>query len=136
VILVSGQTIKPPHDNALPEIYSVQPMGAYGVPHLRPGKPVVLIGKNFAPALAKNRVILRVVRDDPQAPPADCEYGGEIHLTSATTERLEGVAPLGIHDGHYMLYVRVENDGISNPMRIWLGAQASPPPRPIITEAR
>src|SRR5262249_59396059 len=88
---------------AAPEILSVQPIGMNGEPHLQPGKQVILLGRNFSPVLTKNRVSLRIVTDNPQAPPPVCEYAGEIHLTSASPERLDGVAPLFIKSGYYII---------------------------------
>ena len=88
---------------AVPEILSVQPIGVNGEPHLTPGKQVILVGRNFSPVLASNRVSLRVVTDNPQSPPPVCEYVGEIHLTYASPERLEGVAPLSLKNDYYLI---------------------------------
>ncbi len=115
--IVHGQSVKPPNESAAPEILSVQPVGANGEPHLRPGKKVTLLGKNFSSALAKNRVSLRIFTDTPQLPPPLCEYAGEIHLTSASPERLEGVAPLSINEGYYLIWVRVQDGATAIPSR-------------------
>jgi hypothetical protein len=117
---------------AAPEILSVQPIGVNGEPHLRPGKQVVLLGRNFSPVLAKNRVGLRIVTNNPQTPPPICEYAGEIHLTSANPERLEGVAPLSLDSGYYLIWVRVDGAGQSKPVKVWVGSQPPPPSKPII----
>jgi hypothetical protein len=118
---------------AAPEILSVQPMGANGEPHLRPGKQVVLLGGNFSPVLAKNHVSLRIVTDNPQTPPSICEYVGEIHLTSASPERLEGVAPLSLESGYYLIWARVDEAGHSKPVKVWVSSQPPLPSKPIIT---
>jgi hypothetical protein len=116
---------------AAPEILSVQPFGMNGEPHLQPGKQVILLGRNFSPVASKNRVSLRIVTDNPQTPPPVCEYAGEIHLTSASAERLEGVAPLSIKSGYYLIWVRVDGAGPSKPVKVWVGLQPPPPPKPI-----
>jgi hypothetical protein len=118
---------------AAPEILSVQPVGMNGEPHLRPGKQVILLGRNFAPVLTKNRVSLRIMTDNPQTPAHIYEYVGEIHLTSASPERLEGVAPLSIKSGYYLVWVRVDGAGHSKPVKVWVGSQPPPPSTPIIT---
>jgi hypothetical protein len=64
-------------------------------------------------------------------PPPVCEYAGEIHLTSASAERLEGVAPLSIKSGYYLIWVRVDGAGQSKPVKVWVGLQPPPPPKPI-----
>jgi hypothetical protein len=87
-----------------------------GEPHLQPGKQVILLGRNFSPVLIKNRVSLRIVTDNPQTPPPFCEYAGEIHLTSASPERLEGFAPLSIKSDYYLIWVRVDGAGHSKPV--------------------
>ena len=124
-----SKTIEP----AAPEILSVRPIGMYGEPHLQPGKQVILLGRNFSPVLIKNRVSLRIVTDNPQTPPPFCEYAGEIHLTSASPERLEGVAPLAIKNDYYLIWVRVDGVGHSKPVKVWVGSQPPPPSTPIIT---
>jgi len=116
----------------VPEILRVQPIGTNGEPHLLPGKQVVLLGRNFSPVLAGNRISLRIVTDNPQTPPPICEYAGEIHLTSASPDRLEGVAPLSLNSGYYLLWVRVDKVGHSKPVKVWLGSQPPPPSKPII----
>jgi hypothetical protein len=118
---------------AAPEILSVRPIGMNGEPHLQPGKQVILLGRNFSPVLTKNRVSLRIVTDNPQTPPPICEYAGEIHLTSASPERLEGVAPLAIKSDYYLIWVRVDGAGHSKPVKVWVGSQPPPPTMPIIT---
>jgi hypothetical protein len=133
IAVAHGQTVKPPNESAAPEILSVQPIGANGEPHLRPGKKVTLLGKNFSSVLAKNHVSLRIFTDTPQLPPPLCEYVGEIHLTSASLERLEGVAPLSVNEGYYLLWVRVQDGGHSNPVKVWLSAHPfAPPSQPIV----
>jgi hypothetical protein len=116
-----------------PEILSVQPTGMNGEPHLQPGKQVILLGVNFSPVVSKNRVSLRIVVDNPQTPPPVCEYAGEIHLTSASPERLEGVAPLAIKSDYYLIWVRVDGAGHSKPVKVWVGSQPPPQTIPIIT---
>ena len=116
---------------AAPEILSVEPIGMNGEPHLQPGKQVILLGRNFSPVASKNRVSLRIVTDNPQTPPPVCEYAGEIHLTSASAERLEGVAPLSIKSGYYLIWVRVDGAGHSKPVKVWVGLQPPPPLKPI-----
>jgi hypothetical protein len=118
---------------AAPEILSVRPIGMNGEPHLQPGKQVVLLGRNFSPVLTKNRVSLRIVTDNPQAPPPVCEYAGEIHLTSASPERLEGVAPLFIKSDYYLIWARVDDAGNSKPVKVWVSSQPPPPSTPLIT---
>lgn len=118
---------------AAPEIQSVRPIGLNGEPHLQPGKQVILLGRNFSPVLIKNRVSLRTVTDNPQTPPPFCEYAGEIHLTSASPERLEGVAPLSIKSDYYLIWVRVDGAGHSKPVKVWVSSQTPPPSMPIIT---
>jgi hypothetical protein len=115
-----------------PEILSVQPIGMNGEPHLRPGQQVILLGRNFSPVLASNRVSLRIMTDNPQTPPPVCEYVGEIHLTSASPERLEGVAPLSIKSDYYLIWVRVDGAGHSKPVKVWVGSQPPSPSKPII----
>jgi len=117
---------------AAPEILSVRPIGMNGEPHLQPGKQVILLGRNFSPVLIKNRVSLRIVTDNPQTPPF-CEYAGEIHLTSASPERLEGVAPLSIKSDYYLIWVRVDGAGHSKAVKAWVGSQPPPPSMPILT---
>jgi hypothetical protein len=117
---------------AAPEILSVRPIGLNAEPHLQPGKQVILLGRNFSPVLIKNRVGLRTVTDNPQMPPF-CEYAGEIHLTSASPERLEGVAPLSIKSDYYLIWVRVDGAGHSKPVKVWVSSQPPPPSMPIIT---
>jgi len=116
-----------------PEILSVRPVGLNGEPHLQPGKQVILLGRNFSPVLIKNRVSLRIVTDNPQTPPPFCEYAGEIHLTSASPERLEGVIPLSIKSDYYLIWARVDGAGHSKPVKVWVGSQPPPPAMPIIT---
>jgi hypothetical protein len=116
---------------ATPEILSVQPIGWDGEPHLQPGKQVILLGRNFSPMLSKNHVSLRIVTDNPQTPPPICEYAGEIHLTSASQERMEGVAPLSVKSGYYLIWARVDGAGHSKPVKVWVGLQPPPPPKPI-----
>jgi hypothetical protein len=82
--------------------------------------------------LTKNRVSLRIVTANPQTPPPVCEYTGEIHLTSASPERLEGVAPLFIKSDYYLIWARVDGAGHSKPLRVWVGSQPPPPSKPII----
>jgi hypothetical protein len=115
-----------------PEILSVQPVGMNGEPHLRPGQQVILMGRNFSLVLARNRVSLRIVTDNPQTPPPVCEYVGEIHLTSASAERLEGVAPLSIKNDYYLIWVRVDEAGHSKLVKVWVGSQPPPPSKPIL----
>jgi hypothetical protein len=117
----------------VPEILSVQPVGVNGEPHLIQGKQVILLGRNFSPVLARNRVSLRIVTDNPQTPPPICEYAGEVHLTSASPERLEGVAPLTIKSDYYLIWVRVDESGHSKPVKVWVGSQSPPQTVPIIT---
>jgi len=120
---------------AAPEILSVRPMGMNGEPHLQPVKQVILLGKNFSPVLSKNRVSLRIVTDNPQAPPPVCEYAGEVHLTFASPERLEGVAPLFIKSDYYLIWARMDGAGHSKPVKVWVSSQPPPPSIPIITAA-
>ena len=129
----SGKRGAKTNEPASPEILSVRPIGMNGEPHLQPGKQVILLGRNFSPVLTKNRVSLRIVTDNPQTPPPFCEYAGEIHLTSASPERLEGVAPLSIKNDYYLIWARVEGAGHSKPVKVWLGSQPPPPSMPIIT---
>jgi hypothetical protein len=128
----SGKRDNKTKEPAAPEILSVQPVGMNGEPHLRPGKQVILLGRNFSPVLIKNRVSLRIMTDNPQTPPPLCEYIGEIHLTSASPERLEGVTPLSLEGGYYLLWVRVDEAGHSKPVKVWVGSQPPPPSKPII----
>jgi len=129
----SGKQAAKAKEPAAPEILSVRPLGMNGEPHLQPGKQVILLGRNFSPVLIKNRVSLRIVTDNPQTPPPFCEYVGEIHLTSASPERLEGVAPLSTKSGYYLIWARVDGAGHSKPVKVWLGSQPPPPSTPIIT---
>ena len=129
----SGKRADKTKEPAAPEILSVRPVGINGEPHLQPGKQVILLGSNFSPVLAKNRVSLRIVTDNPQTPPPVWEYAGEIHLTSASPERLEGVAPLFIKSGYYLIWARVDGAGQSKPVKVWVGSQPPPPSTPIIT---
>jgi hypothetical protein len=129
---VSGKRDDKTKEPAAPEILSVQPIGMNGEPHLQPGKQVILLGRNFSPALIKNRVSLRTVADNPHTPPF-FEYAGEIHLTFASPERLEGVAPLSIKSDYYLIWVRVDGAGHSKPVKVWVGSQPPPPAMPIIT---
>jgi len=129
----SGKRGAKTKEPAAPEILSVRPIGMNGEPHLQPGKQVILLGRNFSPVLTKNRISLRIVTDNPQTPPPICEYAGEIHLTSASPERLEGVAPLFIKSDYYLIWVRVDEAGHSKPIRVWVGSQPPPPSTPIIT---
>jgi hypothetical protein len=129
----SGKRDAKTKEPAAPEIVSVRPIGIYGEPHLQPGKQVILLGRNFSPVLTKNRVSLRIVTDNPQTPPPLCEYAGEIHLTSASPERLEGVAPISINRGYYLIWARVDGAGHSKPVKVWVGTQPPPPAMPIIT---
>jgi hypothetical protein len=128
----SGKRGAETKEPAAPEILSVRPIGMNGEPHLQPGKQVVLLGRNFSPVLIKNRVSLRMVTDNPQRLPF-YEYAGEIHLTSASPERLEGVAPLSIKSDYYLIWVRVDGAGNSKPVKVWVGSQPPPPSTPIIT---
>ncbi len=128
----SGKRDNRAKEPAAPEILRVQPIGMDGEPHLRPGKQVILLGRNFAPVLARNRVSLRIMTDNPQTPPPICEYIGEIHLTSASPERLEGVVPLSLESGYYLIWARVDEAGHSNPVKVWVSSQSPPPSRPII----
>jgi hypothetical protein len=129
----SGKRSAETKEPAAPEILSVEPVGMNGEPHLQPGKRVVLLGRNFSAVLIKNRVSLRIVTDNPQTPPPFCEYAGEIHLTYAKPERLEGVAPLSIKSDYYLIWVRVDGAGHSKPVKVWVGSQPPPPSTPIIT---
>ena len=129
----SGKRNDKTTEPAAPEILSVQPIGMNGEPHLQPGKQVILLGRNFSPVLTKNHVSLRIVTDNPQTPPPICEYAGEIHLTSASPERLEGVAPLFIKSNYYLIWVRVDGVGHSKPVKVWVSSQPPPPSMPIIT---
>jgi hypothetical protein len=129
----SGRRGAKTKEPAAPEILSVRPIGLNGEPHLQPGKQVILLGRNFSPVLTKNRVSLRIVTDNPQTPPPLCEYVGEIHLTSASPERLEGVAPISIESGYYLIWARVDVAGHSKPVKVWVGSQPPPPAMPIIT---
>jgi hypothetical protein len=129
----SGRRGAKAKEPAAPEILSVRPIGLNGEPHLQPGKQVILLGRNFSPVLIKNRVSLRTVTDNPQTPPPFCEYAGEIHLTYASPERLEGVAPLSIRSDYYLIWVRVDGAGHSKPVKVWVGSQPPPPSTPIIT---
>jgi hypothetical protein len=123
------ETVK---ESTMPEILSVQPTGINGEPHLRPGKQVILLGRNFSPVLARNRVSIRIVTENPRTPPPICEYAGEIHLTSASPERLEGVAPLSLESGYYLIWVRVVGAGYSKPVKVWLSSQPPPPSKPVM----
>jgi hypothetical protein len=73
------------------------------------------------------------VTDNPQTPPSICEYVGEIHLTSASPERLEGVAPLSLESGYYLIWARVDEAGHSKPVKVWVSSQPPLPSKPIIT---
>ena len=128
----SGKRNDKTKEPAAPEILSVQPVGMNGEPHLQAGKQVILLGRNFSPVLAKNRVSLRIVTDNPQTPPPIFEYAGEIHITFASLERLEGVAPLSIKSDYYLIWVRVDGAGHSKPVKVWVGSQPPPPSKPII----
>jgi hypothetical protein len=128
----SGKRNDKTKEPAAPEILSVQPVGMNGEPYLQPGKHVILLGRNFSPVLGKNRVSLRIVTDNPQTPPPICEYAGEIHLTFASLERLEGVAPLSIKSGYYLIWARVDGAGHSKPVKVWVGSQPPPPSKPIV----
>jgi hypothetical protein len=128
----SGKRDDKTKEPVAPEILSVQPAGMNGEPHLRPGQQVILLGRNFSLVLARNRVSLRIVTDNPQTPPPVCEYAGEIHLTSASPVRLEGVAPLSLDSGYYLIWARVDGAGHSKPVKVWLGSQPPPPSKPII----
>ncbi|MCI0392785.1 MAG: hypothetical protein MOB07_28975 [Acidobacteria bacterium] len=128
----SGKRDDKTKEPALPEILSVQPIGMNGEPHLRPGKQVILLGKNFSPVLARNHISLRIMTDNPQTPPPICEYAGEIHLTSASPERLEGVAPLSLNSGYYLIWVRVDEAGHSKHVKVWVGSQPPPPSKPVM----
>jgi hypothetical protein len=128
----SGKRDDKTKEPAAPEILTVQPTGMNGEPHLRQGKQVVLLGRNFSPVLARNRVSLRVDTNNPQTPPPLCEYVGEIHLTSASPERLEGVVPLSLNSGYYLIWVRVEEARHSQPVKVWVSPQPPPPSKPII----
>jgi hypothetical protein len=130
----SGKRVDKTNEPAAPEILSVHPIGMNGEPHLRPGQQVILLGRNFSPVLTKNRVSLRIVTDNPQTPMPIREYAGEIHLTSANPERLEGVAPLAIKSDYYLIWVRVDGARRSKPVKVWVGSQPPPPSMPIITE--
>lgn len=121
---------------APPEIQSVHPVGVYGEPHLRPGKPVIVLGKNFSATLSKNRMGLSLMSDNPQVPPPPCEYAGEVHLTLATPTRLEGIAPLSLNDGYYLLWVSVGDVGVSKAVKVWVGTRPSPMPQPIVVARR
>jgi hypothetical protein len=129
----SGKRGAKTEEPAAPEILSVRPAGMNGEPHLQPGKQVILLGRNFSPVLNKNRVSLRIVTDNPQTPTPFWEYAGEIHLNSASHERLEGVAPLSIKSDYYLIWVRVNGAGHSKPVKVWVGSQPPPPSTPIIT---
>jgi hypothetical protein len=129
----SGKRVDKTKEPSAPEILSVQPIGMNGEPHLQPGKQVILLGRNFSTVLTKNHVSLRIVTDNPQTPPPVCEYAGEIHLTSASPERLEGVAPLVIKSDYYLIWARVDGAGHSKPVKVWVGSQPPPPSIPIIT---
>jgi hypothetical protein len=131
----SGKRGAKTKEPAAPEILSVRPIGMNGEPHLQPGKQVILLGRNFSPVLIKNRVSLRIVTDNPQTPPPSCEYVGEIHLTSASPERLEGVTPLFIKSDYYLIWARVNGAGHSKPVKVWVGSQPPPPSIPIVTVA-
>ena len=131
----SGKRDDKTKGSAAPEILSVRPIGMNGEPHLQPGKQVILLGRNFSPVLIKNRVSLRIVTDNPQAPPPVCEYAGEVHLTFASPERLEGVAPLFIKSDYYLIWARVDGAGHSKPVKVWVSSQPPPPSIPIITAA-
>jgi hypothetical protein len=128
-----GKRVAETKEPVAPEILSVRPIGLNGEPHLQPGKQVILLGRNFSPALIKNRVSLRTVTDNPHMPPPFFEYAGEIHLTFASPERLEGVAPLSIKSDYYLVWVRVDGAGHSKPVKVWVGSQPPPPAMPIIT---
>jgi hypothetical protein len=129
----SGKRFDKTKGPVAPEIQSVHPIGMNGEPHLQPGKQVILMGRNFSPVLAKNHVSLRIVTDNPQTPPPICEYVGEIHLTSASPERLEGVMPLSIKSDYYLIWARVDGAGHSKPVKVWVSLQPPPPSMPIIT---
>jgi hypothetical protein len=131
----SGKRDDKTKEPAAPEILSVHPIGINGEPHLPPGKKVILLGRNFAPVLAKNHVSLRILTDNPQTPPPACEYVGEIHLTSASAEELEGVMPLSIKSDYYLIWARVDGAGHSKPVKVWVGPQSPPPVIPIIAAA-
>jgi hypothetical protein len=90
------------------------------------------LGRNFSPVLAKNRVSIRIVTENPRTPPPICEYVGEIHLTSASPERLEGVAPLSLESGYYLIWVRVAGAGHSKPVKVWLSPQSPPMSKPVM----
>jgi hypothetical protein len=128
----SGKRNDKINEPAAPEILSVQPIGVNGEPHLQPGKQVILLGRNFSTVLTKNRVSLRIVTDNPQTPPPVCEYAGEIHLNSASPERLEGVAPLFIKSDYYLIWARVDGAAHSKPVKVWVGSQPPPPSKPIV----
>jgi hypothetical protein len=128
----SGKRGAETNEPAAPEILSVRPIGMNGEPHLQPGKQVILLGRNFSPVLIKNRVSLRIVTDNPQRL-SFYEYAGEIHLTSASPERLEGVAPFSIKNDYYLIWVRVDGAGHSKPVKVWVGSQPPSPSTPIIT---
>ena len=130
---MSGKRDNKTKEPDAPEILSVQPIGMNGEPHLRPGQHVILLGRNFSPMLARNRVSLRIVTDNPKTSPPICEYAGEIHLTSASSDRLEGVAPLSLDSGYYLIWVRVDEVGHSKAVKVWLSSQSPPPSQPIIT---
>src|SRR5215475_2066676 len=128
----SGKQGDKTKEPAAPEILSVQPIGITGEPHLQPGKQVIVLGRNFSPLLTSNRVGLRILTDNPQTPPPVCEYVGEIHLTSASPERLEGVAPLSIKSDYYLIWARMGEARHSKPFKVWVGSEHPPPSKPIL----
>jgi len=129
----SGKRDDKAKEPSAPKILSMQSICMNGESHLQPGKQVILVGRNFSPVLAKNRVSLRIETDNPQAPPSISEYAGEIHPTSASPERLEGVAPLFLKSDYYLIWVRVDGAENSKPVRVWLSSHPPPPSMPIIT---
>ncbi len=112
-----GNTIRP-----TPEITSVRTSGLDFALVLQPGREFALVGRNFSPTAAQNRI--QILRERAGAVgPMYFDILNELTPGSASATELRAIAPAALAPGNYC--VRVVVDGINS--NVWRAYVVAPP---------
>jgi hypothetical protein len=110
-----------------PQIISISPTDMDGMAYVPYQGKFVINGKNFSSDPAKNRIGIRTYTGpNPQIPPPPQEFVAEVIPLTATTEKLEAVAPPITSKGKYWVWVYVEGGGQSNPLAATFAGPVGP----------
>jgi hypothetical protein len=116
-----------------PEILEVEPKDSDGLPFAFTGQTLKITGKNFSPVPAKNKIVIGKGKTDGLLHTIDLI--AELQVTKASAERIEGTVTVSLPRDSYLVWVRVEGGGESNPVTVWFGPQIPPSPiKPAITK--